>query len=269
MKLAASNIAWKREDDAAVAELLVEYGVSGVEIAPTAAWPEPLRLPRAALEEYRAWWEARGVQIVSMQALLFGKPELTLFGDVDARAGMLEHLTGMMDIAAALGAGPLVFGSPKNRAVGSLPRNEAAQIAVDFFRAAGTRAEARGVCLCMEPNPPAYDCDFVNTVSDGMALVDAVHHRGFGLHVDAGAMSLNVESVAETIANAARVTRHFHASEPFLATLGDGASDHAACADALRGVGYDQWVSMEMRAPADGLVGLRRALGVLRANYGA
>jgi len=39
MKLAVSNIAWPREQDAAVADLLREHGVRGIEVAPTKVWP--------------------------------------------------------------------------------------------------------------------------------------------------------------------------------------------------------------------------------------
>ena len=268
MNLAISNIGWKREDDAAVAALMRDAGVTGVEVAPTAVWPEPLRASPEQLRAYRTWWSDRGIQIVALQALLFGHPELILFGAPERRADMLGHLTGMMDVAAALGAGPLVFGSPMNRTVGDLPRDTAREIAIAFFREAGTRAAERGVALCIEPNPPAYKCDFVTTVADGLGLVRDVASAGFGLHADAGALALNEEPAASTIAGAAWAMRHFHASEPFLAPLGSGTTDHEACADALRASGYRGWVSLEMRQPADGLDGVRRSLDVLRRCYG-
>ena len=268
MNLAISNIGWKREDDAAVAALMRDAGIAGVEVAPTAVWPEPLLATPEQLRSYRTRWSDQGIQIVALQALLYGHPELTLFGAPERRAGMLRHLTGMMDVAAALGAGPLVFGSPTNRAVGDLPPGTINQIAVDFFRAAGVRAAERGVTLCLEPNPPAYKCDFVTTVADGLALVREVASAGFGLHVDAGALALNEEPIASTIGGAAWAMRHFHASEPFLAPLGSGTTNHEACAEALRASGYRGWVSLEMRQPPDGLEGVRRSLDLLRVRYG-
>ena len=39
MKLAVSNIAWPREQDAAVADLLAGLGVTGIEVAPTKISP--------------------------------------------------------------------------------------------------------------------------------------------------------------------------------------------------------------------------------------
>lgn len=268
MRLALSNIAWSRQDDEAVAGLMQRAGVGGLEIAPTAVWPDPLAVPAADAAAFRDRWRSRGIEVVAFQALLFGHPELVIFGDEQAREATLAHLTGMMDLAARLGARPLVFGSPKNRQVGPLPAPRARDIAVRFFRDAGRRAADRGVQLCLEPNPPAYGCDFIHTVAEGVSLVREVDHPGFGLHVDAGAITMNGEAPAEAIAAAAPVMGHFHASEPNLAPLGTGGTDHAALARALRAVGYSGWVSVEMRPPADG-GGVERAVGVLTGMYGS
>lgn len=268
MKLALSNIAWRREDDAAIAALMREHGVGGVEIAPTALWEDPLGVAAAQVQAVRDWWEDHGAQVVALQALLFGRPELTIFQAQTARRATLEYLTGMMDLAAHLGARAMVFGSPKNRLVGELDAREARRIALEFFGEVGKRAAARDVVLCIEPNPRDYGCDFVNTTAEGLALVQEVGSPGFGLHLDAGALTLNRENIAEAIAEAAGVLQHFHASDPGLVPLGTGGADHAACAGALREAGYESWVSVEMRPLPDGLAGLRRAVERLRAWYG-
>lgn len=263
-----SNIAWSRADDAAVAAMMRDAGVTGVEIAPTALWDDPTHVAPATLRETRDWWTSHGISIVALQALLFGHPELTIFEGAEPRRATLDYLTAMMDVAAALGAGPMVFGSPKNRARGAMSLLDANAIAAEFFREAGERARERGVTLCIEPNPTAYACDFVNTSTEGLALVNAVGESGFGLHLDAGTLAINAEPIADSIAASMPALRHFHASEPSLAPLGTGGSDHDACAAALRASGYTGWVSMEMRTPTDGLAGVARAMGVLTASYG-
>src|SRR4051812_46579534 len=113
MRLAISNIAWPSGDDAVVAPLLVEHGAEGVELAPTKVWPRPLEASAAEVRAYRAWWERRGLRLVALQALLFGRPDLTLFGDPATRRRTVDYLKGMISLAAALGAGPLVFGAPR------------------------------------------------------------------------------------------------------------------------------------------------------------
>src|SRR5947209_7235161 len=84
LRLAASNIAWEPRDDDAVGELLRERDVTGVEIAPTKRWEKPLEVSKSELHAYRREWEARGFEIVALQALLFGRPDLQLFAPGNA-----------------------------------------------------------------------------------------------------------------------------------------------------------------------------------------
>jgi D-psicose/D-tagatose/L-ribulose 3-epimerase len=259
MRLAASNIAWKSAEDEAVAEVLREVGAEGVELAPTAAWSKPLEASEAEVLAYRRLWESRGLRIVSMQALLFGRPELRIFGDETTRQATFDYLAGMIRLGGRLGAHALVFGSPKNRAVGELPRSVVEDIALPFFRGLGELALQHGTALCIEPNPPAYGADFVTTAAEGLELVRKVGSAGFRLHLDAGGMTMTGEQ-QEPAAFAEAL--HFHASEPNLAPVGTGGTRHEDFARSLRQVGYRGWVSLEMRASGEtgNIEPLRRAL---------
>ncbi len=268
MKLAISNIAWSPHEDDAVAGLMRAHGYSGVEIAPTKYWQRPLAASAAETAKLRTAWEARGLPIVAMQSLLFGTEGLALFGTDGQRAALGDYLRGIFKLASILGARALVFGSPKQRLRGPLSAEDAAAIAVPFFRELAMRADEAGVCLCIEPNPPAYGCDWITDSRQGRAMVDAVGHRGFGLHLDAAGMTLAGEDVAAAIQFAGPI-RHFHASEPGLARLHPGgAVDHETIARALRSVGYEKYVSIEMRAVegGEGLTpidsGLARVAGI-------
>ncbi|PTL80227.1 sugar phosphate isomerase/epimerase [Vitiosangium sp. GDMCC 1.1324] len=266
MRLAASNIAWKSAEDAAAAEALREVGAEGVEIAPTAVWPKPLEASDAEIREYRRRWESRGLRIVSMQALLFGRPELRIFGDEAARKATFDYLAGIIRLGGQLGATALVFGSPKNRAIGELPRSVAEELALPFFRGLGEFAVQHGTALCIEPNPPAYGADFITTAAEGLELVRKVGSRGFRLHLDAGGMTMTGE-LLDSSAFAEAV--HFHASEPNLAPVGSGGTRHEDFARNLRSVGYRGWVSLEMRASGEtgNIEPLRKALHHAASAY--
>jgi sugar phosphate isomerase/epimerase len=269
-KLAIFNIAWNLGDDARVAELMVEAGVRNVEIAPTKVWPKPLLASAREIADYRRFWESRGISIVAMQALLFGRADLVLFGSPEKREETLDYLTRIMALAQELGAGPLVFGSPKNRKVGARPREEADRLAVDFFRRAGDAAVRHGVLLCIEPNPRDYECDFVTNAREGIALVERVGHPGFRLHLDAAGMHLAGDPPEESLRAALPWLGHFHVSEPFLGPIGQGGVRHELLAGALRGGGYAGWTSVEMRADPkiESDAEMRRVLALLRDRYG-
>lgn len=263
-RLAISNIAWDAHDDAEVAALLAREGMNGVEIAPTKWRPDPLNATAAETARYRGMWEDRGLPIVALQALLFGRPDLQLFGD--SRPRLAEYLERVIELGAALGAHALVFGSPKNRLRGAMPLAHATTIAVDFFREIGDYAAEHGVVLAIEANPPEYGCDFITTTAEAIALAESIANPGIGVNGDLGGITMSGDDVAASIARAGALLAHFHASEPELAELGTAGADHAAAARALGAAGYEGWVSVEMKAV--GVEGVRRAVRRARGRYG-
>jgi sugar phosphate isomerase/epimerase len=270
MRLSVSNIAWPATADDAAAEVLRAYGAGGVEIAPARVCERPWEASAATVAASRAAWEDRGLTIVALQALLFGRAELALFGSAADRAALAGHLAGIIDLAAGLGAEALVFGSPRNRRRGELPLAEAERIALPFFREIGRRAADRGVWLCLEANPPAYGCDFLTSSTAMIGFVAEIGTDGLGVHLDTGGMRLAGEDPDAVIAAAGPRWRHFHASEPHLVPLGEGGVDHAAVARALAATHYDGWVSVEMAPPpagGDWRERLARALAVARSAY--
>ncbi len=251
MRLAISAIAWKPEEDADVASMLRRAGVAGVELAPTAYWPAPLEASREERRALGAWWRDQGLVVPALQSLLFGRPDLNLF-EPQTRDAFTQYLVGMLDVAVDLGAGVLVFGSPRNRLRGALPVQEAFAVATAAFREIGAEAACRGVRLCIEPNPPAYGCDFVTTAEEGAALVRAVGSEGFGLHLDTAGLHLVGADPAGEVARHAALLRHCHLSAPSLAPVGIPCGvDHSGVIAALRAAGYPGWVSIEMRAAED------------------
>lgn len=260
--LAVSNIAWPASANSAVRDMLVDLGVSGVEIAPTAVWSDPLAQTATEVARLRAYWEDHGIRIVALQALLYGREDLVLFGSGEARKAALDHLRGMIRLAGMLGAHALVFGSPGNRRRGGLPRAAAEAVAIPFFTDIATAAEDHGVTFCIEPNPPHYKCDYLNTTAEVVEIVSKVNRAGLGIHLDAAAITLNGEDPGSAVHIASPRLRHFHISEPRLAPIGSGSSPHEALSNALSRAGYEGWVSIEMRADmqADPVAHIRKAV---------
>lgn len=248
MKLAVSNIAWPADQDAAVGRVLTDLGVTGIEVAPTKAFPDPPAATDAEIDAYRRAWEDRGLPIVAAQALLFGRPDLTIFESAETRQKTLDYLRHVVRLCGRLGAGALVFGSPKNRRVGSLRRDEAHRIATEFFRELADVAWDANPTIVLEANPPEYGADWITTTADAAAFVRELGHPACGLHLDTACMVLAGDAPGPTLAATLRGVCHFHASEPGLAPFGSsGRVDHAAYAAELAARGYDLWVSLEMR----------------------
>lgn len=248
MKLAVSNIAWPREQDDAVAAVLRQCGVTGIEIAPTKLWPNPLAASDDEVAASRRWWEQHGLRIVAAQSLLFGRPDLTVFNSIDIRKQTSNYLRGIIAKCALLGASAFVFGSPRNRRIGSLPKAQAWPTAVEFFDSLATEAELFGEAVVLEANPPEYGADFIARASEAVDLVRAVNRPGLRLHLDSACMTLVNDPIRATFDAGFAFLRHFHVSEPNLELPGScDRVDHTAFAAELRRRDYSHWVSLEMR----------------------
>lgn len=283
MKLAISNIAWTAAEDEAAYARMRTHGVTGLEVAPTRVWPEWNGITPDALRRFRSEVEDAGLAISSLQALLFGKPELRLFGTAHEREGLADHLRWCADIASGLGAASLVFGAPRNRRRESLPEDTAFRMATDLFAAVSGHYADRGVVLAFEANPQEYGCDFATTTPEAAALVRAVDSPGFRLHLDVACAQLAGENVAEAIAAHRDLLQHFHVSEPYLADFEKwGRSTfydfrkkvsvpiyHEAAACALTVQAYAGWVALEMRLSEPALDAVENALRFLTTTYGA
>lgn len=245
--LAVSNIAWSAADEPRVVEFLRARGVEGVEIAPTKRFERPLEATKDELASYRAEWEARGLEIVALQALLYGRPDLQLFGDGKA---LREYLVGIIRVGEALGAKALVFGSPKNRVRGAMPFGEAIAMAAEFFRGIAPMAEDAGTTICFEPNPAEYGCDFVTTIHEAISLARFVDHPAFRVQGDLGELTYETHEhrgLSEVVKRAAPYLAHFHISEPNLVEIGSGGADVVGGLEGLTSSSYSGWVSVEMK----------------------
>lgn len=270
MKIAVSNLAWPLSDDAAVAKLLRREGVTGVELSPSKVWSSAPAVQAGAAEAYAAWWDSAKCVVVAFQAILYGRPDLTLFGDSEVVEATQRHLTEMGELAARCGARVLVLGAPSHRRRGARSLASALRSAAAVLRPVAESLEPHGVHLCVEPNPPQYGCDFVTTAAEAGMLAEAVGHPNFGVHLDAAALGLSGELTAGALQHVMKYVRHVHVSEVDLAPVGSGKREgHRAFADALNALNYDGWYSIEMLTTEDlrWSDALPLAIEVVRRDY--
>lgn len=253
MKLAVSNIAWTPNEEPEVAELLKRLGVNSIEIAPTKTWNEPIEASTEQIDKYKAFWNSYNIEVVAFQSMLFSHPELKLFESEENRQACLAYLKSFIELAGKIGAHRMVFGSPKNRQRGEMSLGEADGIAKDFFTQLGETAKSNGVVFCLEPNASQYACDFITNATEGDELVRGIGNDGFGLHLDAACMALASDDLAVSIKRSADILKHYHISSPMLGLVEARYDvDHTGAAQALKDIGYEGFVSIEMRPGDEG-----------------
>jgi D-psicose/D-tagatose/L-ribulose 3-epimerase len=269
MNLSVSHIAWPPDTELEALEFLRELGISELEVAPARAFGNPMTAKETEVRDRAAWYREQGFKVGSFQALLFGTEGLHLFGSAESRRALKNVLIATGRVAGWAGAGPMVFGSPKNRLRGNLSHAEAVQQAVAFFREVGDACAAAGSCLVIEANPEAYGADFCTRLEQAVELVDAVKSPGFALHVDAGGMALSGEAFEPVLRQAGEMLKHVHASQPDLTSFADPHPVHGRLTAVLDEIGYAGWVAIEMRAqPEKGLAAVAQAVEMVRKWYG-
>lgn len=248
MELIVSNIAWTSKEEPTIAEKLRELGIKHVEIAPTKTWADPTSITFEQAREYVDWWSRYDITISAFQSMLFARPDLKLFESDTNRQETIEYMARFLELAGTMNASKLVFGSPKNRQRGGMSIEKASQVASAFFGELGDVALKNNVILCLEPNARQYNCDFITNATEGSHFVRQVNNHGFGLHLDTACMALAGDDFGASIRESKDILEHFHISVPMLAQVGsrDGVN-HQSAAEALREIGYDKFISIEMR----------------------
>lgn len=264
MKLAVSNIGWTAEEDATVAPLLRDAGAVAIEVAPGRVFETPAVATPEEARSFAANWADQGLPVASMQALLFGQVDLRMFGDAETQAAHEAYLAHIIALAGALGCGPLVYGSPRNRARGEMGFAQARDAAIPGLRRIGDIAEAHGCVFCLEANATGYGCDFMTTLAEAGEVARATDHVAVAQVVDTGNMLMEGEA-PDAVDAVVDQTAHLHLSAPQLGPVHEQAAYVEEVITRLRGHGYDGSVTLEMR-PGSGdapLEDLLRATGLI------
>jgi D-psicose/D-tagatose/L-ribulose 3-epimerase len=265
-RLGMSNLAWAPGETAAALGLLARLGVAGIEAAPTRIAPWD-RLDAAAARGYRAQVEDVGLRVCSLQAILFGRPDVQLLADEQAFEALAEHMRQVAEVAEALGAGVAVLGAPRNRTRGALTPEAAEALAAERLRVLGGIAAPAGLAIGLEPVPAQYGADFMLRAAEVRRVVAAANHPAVRTHLDCACVALGGDDIGAEVAATGAGLAHYHAAEPDIGPFDAPAPMHGQAAAALDGIGYGGWVVIEMREQPSGLEAVERAVRFANRIY--
>lgn len=266
MKFSVSNIAWPANQRDSAYALLQECGVTGLEIAPGLFFPHaasPYYPSDTELASELAALRDAGLELVSMQSLLFGTNDATLFAADSARERLDKVLSGAINLAQRLAIPVLVFGSPRQRRIPPHMDPASAEIiALDFFRRVGDRAHAANTQIAIEAISAVYGNNFLNKAEEADAFVKRVDHPGIVLNFDIGELHLDedFDRIEQIAGRAADRIGHVHISEPHFAPAPADIGQATRMLRALNDAGYARWYSIEMKATKFPLQDLRGSI---------
>ena len=235
---------WKLEDTFAFA---AKIGYDAVEIAPFTIAQYVTEIPHERRVEIRELARQHRIAISGIHWVLVQTEGLHLTSPDEAvRKRTAEYFCELVDFCADLGGKFIVVGSPKQRNLEpGLNYDTAWAWATAVFRPAVKRASERGVTICFEPLAPS-ETNFINTAEEGVRFVRQLNSDFFKIILDVKAMSSEQKPIPQIIRESKGHFAYFHANDKNLKGPGFGDVDFQPIAAALKEVGYDGFVSVEV-----------------------
>jgi sugar phosphate isomerase/epimerase len=257
---------WKLDDVFAYAARL---GYDGVEIAPFTLANSVLEISATDREAIRQSAQRHGIEIAGIHWLLV-KPEGLYLNHPDAaiRQKTSDYFSALVEFCADIGGHRMVIGSPKQRnLMPDVSLGQAQTWALETFAAPLARAAAREVTLCFEPLGPA-ETNFINTAAEAIAFVQRAASPRLKIILDVKAMCSEAKPIPQIIRESWPHFAHFHANDPNLKGPGFGKIDFRPIAAALKDVGYEGFVSVEVFDFTEGAETIAtRSLQYLRETF--
>lgn len=192
--LGISSIAWEPIQDEAVAEILIEHGITHIDLTPSKyfSWSDPEAVSKAF--DLGRKWSKLGFEIRGVQSLLFGAQPCNVLEKKDWPY-LIGHFQSVFNVSSALGAKKMVFGSPGNRIRGDKEKDVATTTAIEFFKVLADLIGDRDLQFEIEPNPTNYGCDFINTTTEALELVSEINRSQIKVQLDLGTCFQNEENL--------------------------------------------------------------------------
>jgi sugar phosphate isomerase/epimerase len=235
---------WKLDDTMSYA---ARAGYDAIEIAPFTLAKYVTDIP--ALERQRIQDAAgrAGIAISGIHWVLAQAEGMYLnHTEESVRRKTARYFCDLVDFCADIGGRTIVVGSPKQRDILEGVSLEQAWVwAAETFRDSVRRAEDRGVTICFEPLAPT-ETNFINTAAEAIQFITQFNSPAMKIILDVKAMSSESKPIPQIIRESWPHFAYFHANDKNLKGPGFGEVDFKPIAAALKEVGYDGYVSVEV-----------------------
>ena len=144
----------------------------------------------------------------------------------------------------------------------SVPEKQAKEWMIEAFKICTEKAAEEGVRLAVEPLN-RYETPLINTVFQGLELIETVGAGNLGLLLDTFHMNIEEPSIEESIRTCGDRIFHFHVADSNRWYPGAGHLDFQSILDALFATGYSGFVSGEFMPDPEANISAQRAIKYL------
>lgn len=257
-------IAFKGDFEANVAKIAA-LGYDGVELA--------IRDPNLVnAGELLRLVSAHGLKVPAIGTGQAWGEEGLSFTDPDpaVRAAAIQRVRDHAPLAARLDAAcgepgrtVIIIGLLRGIVKPGVDHEQAMDWLIEALQACADAAAPHGVRLALEPIN-RYETTLINTVSQGLALIERVGADNFGLLLDTFHMNIEEPSIKESIRACGDRIFHFHVADSNRWYPGAGHLDFESILEALFATGYQHYISGEFMPMPDADTSAREAIAYLR-----
>lgn len=235
---------WKLEE---IFNYAAKVGYDAVEIAPFTIAKHVTDISAEQRAEIKAMAARAGIAISGIHWVLVRTEGMHLTdASAEVRRRTSKYFGELVKFCADIGGKTIVVGSPKQRNIQEgVSQQEAWDFATEVFREPVMIAEQRGVTICFEPLAPS-ETNFINTAECAIKFVKQLNTPHFKIILDVKAMCSEQKPIPQIIKESWPDFAYFHANDKNLKGPGFGEVDFAPIAAALREVGYNGVVSVEV-----------------------
>ena len=181
-------------------------------------------------------------------ALIPDEAHSPISADAAARQAGADHLSRVIDCCAALGAEALVgpWFQPLGVFSGEGPSEAELDRCAGVHRQVAQQARDAGLICALEPLN-RFECYLLNTCEQSSAYLERLGEPGFGILYDTFHANIEEKDPLAALHQAYGKghVNHVHISENDRGTPGRGHAKIRETLHALRGLGYDGWLTIE------------------------
>ena len=166
--------------------------------------------------------------------------------DASIREKTAKYFVDLVDCCADFGGASIIVGSPYQRnLMDGVSYEQAWEWATEVFRPGVEHAGERDVVINFEPLAPS-ETNFVNTHTEAIKFTKQFDSPNFKIILDTKAMCSMGKPIPKIIRESAGEFAYYHANDENLKGPGFGEVDFTPIGAALKEVGYDGVVSVEV-----------------------
>lgn len=247
MKIGICNEMFENWNIEKIFNFLKETGYQGLEIAPFTLGNSVDEIEKSTIEKIRDLSKKTGIEIIGTHWLLVKPEGLSVSTkDKNLREKTSDYLVKLVNFTAEIGGEIMVFGSPKQRNIGEEQTyQEVKKNFIECLLKPLEVAKEKNVYICIEPLTEK-ETNFINTGKQAIEIIEEVNHPNLKLHLDVKAMCGERRPIPEIIKEGEKYLKHFHINDENLLGPGFGKVDYEPIIAALKEIGYDGWLSVEV-----------------------